>query len=681
MQRTSYLLLVLLALCTGLSAQNTHIGKVSRPRGGFNADLKPFYHGVASGDPTTNSVVIWTRITPENNEPGITGKYFVATDTNFANTVKEGSFTATPDKDYTVKLDITGLNPGATYYYYFQAAGANSLIGRAKTVPTGSVSNLKFAIISCSNYEGGYFNAYGEIANRNDIDAVVHLGDYIYEYGAGTYGIQLPDRVNEPATEILNLADYRTRYSLYRLDEKLIRAHQQHTFITIWDDHESANDSYTDGAENHNPGEGLWEDRKAISKQVYFEWLPMRDNPSNSIYRKFTYGNLADVIMLDTRLEGRVEPPASFDTPDNPPRNIISNTQYDWLINNLKTSTATWKVLGNQVLFSTFNVGFAAGAFDGAPDPTNLDSIRDAENLFIDNWESYPTQRNSIIDTIRNANIDNVVVVTGDSHTSWAFDVTKNAAQYPLPQFLYLPQPNPYNPATREGYNPATGEGSWAVEFGTPSISSPNFDEAIGAAITAQFEFAMNGPIPVAPGVSVTYNPHLKYVDLDRHGYFVLDLRADAAQADFFYVPTVYVDTTGESFQSGARTLNAENHLTIVSTPTPAKAQQDAPAPANPKPFNSATKGIKGAVAVFSCYPNPSAGDVFLQAGFDEAAVAAINVYDLNGKRVMTGLPARQYEAGIYNLFVNIADLPNGAYFVRLEGDNAFASQKVVLKK
>jgi alkaline phosphatase D len=259
--------------------------------------------------------------------------------------------------------------------------------------------------------------------------------------------------------------------------------------------------------------------------------------------------------------------------------------------------------------------------------------------------------------------------------------VTKNAVQYPVPQFLYLPQPNPYNPVTREGYNPTTGEGSWAVEFGTPSVSSPNFDEAIGGATTAQFEFFMNNPIPVAPGVAVTYNPHLKYVDLDRHGYFVLDLRADAAQADFFYVPTVYADTTGESFGSGARTLNTQNRLTVATTPTSAKAQQDAPAPANPKPFNSATKGIKGAVAVFSCYPNPSAGDVFLQAGFDQAAVAAINVYDLNGKRVMTGLPARQYEAGIYNLFVNIADLPNGAYFVRLEGDNAFASQKVVLKK
>ncbi len=676
MQRMYTLVCALVLFSTGIFAQNTQIGKVSRERSGFNADLKPFFHGVASGDPTATSVVIWTRVTPENNEPSISGKYFVATDTGFANTVVEGAFTTTPNQDYTVKVNLTGLNPGTTYYYYFQTSAGNSLIGRAKTCPAGPVDNLKFAVISCSNYEGGYFNAYGEIAKRNDIDAVIHLGDYIYEYGAGTYGIQLPDRVNEPATEILTLADYRTRYSLYRLDEKLIRAHQQHTFITIWDDHESANDSYVDGAENHQPNEGSWEDRKAVSKKVYFEWLPIRDYPGENIYRKISYGNMADLLMLDTRLEGRVQPPPHFDTPDSPARNIISPTQYNWLIDNLKNSTATWKILGNQVLFSTFNVGFAAGAFDGMPDPTNLDSIRASEDLFIDNWESYPTQRNSIIDTLRNANIDNVVVITGDSHTSWAFDVTEQAVLYPVAQFANLPQANPYNAATQEGYTPATGEGSWAVEFGTPSVSSPNFDEAIGATQTAQFEFLMNNSVP---GLG-NYNPHLKYVDLDRHGYFLLDLRSDAAQADFYYVPTVYADTIGENFGAGARTLNAANHLTLAATPTAPKPQQDIPAPQDPKRFNVSAKSPYGAVTVFSCYPNPTSGDVYMQAGFKTAATAAINVYDLNGKLVMNGLAAQPYPAGVYNLFVNISELPKGAYLIRLEGENAFSAQKVVLK-
>ncbi|MDX2133797.1 MAG: alkaline phosphatase D family protein [Saprospiraceae bacterium] len=670
MQRMYTLVCALVLLSTGIFAQNTQIGKVSRERSGFNADLKPFFHGVASGDPTSSSVVIWTRVTPENNDPSISGKYFVATDTGFANTIREGAFTTTADKDYTVKIDLTGLNPGTTYYYYFQTSEGNSLIGRAKTCPAGPVDNLKFAVISCSNYEGGYFNTYGEIAKRNDIDAVIHLGDYIYEYGAGTYGIQLPGRVNEPATEILTLADYRTRYSLYRLDEKLIRAHQQHTFITIWDDHESANDSYVDGAENHQPNEGSWEDRKAVSKKVYFEWLPIRDYPGENIYRKVSYGNMADLLMLDTRLEGRVQPPPHFDTPDNPARNIISPTQYNWLIDNLKNSSATWKILGNQVLFSTFNVGFAAQFSAG-----NIDSIRQYEDVFIDNWESYPTQRNSIIDTLRDADIDNVVIITGDSHTSWAFDVTKQAVLYPNPP---IPQPNPYNAATREGYTGATGDGSWAVEFGAPSVSSPNFDEAVGASLTGIFEASINNPIPFLGNAN--YNPHLKFVDLDRHGYFVLDLRGNAAQADFYYVPTVAADTSGESFGAGRLTLAGTNRLIAATAAAAPKPLQDIPAPQDPKRFNVSAKSPNGAVTVFSCYPNPTSGDVFMQAGFKSTATAAINVYDLNGKLVMNGLAAQSYKAGVYNLFVNISELPKGAYLIRLEGENAFSAQKVVLK-
>ncbi|MEO0875860.1 MAG: alkaline phosphatase D family protein, partial [Bacteroidota bacterium] len=462
----------------------------------FNGDLRPFFHGVASGDPTASSVMIWTRVTPE--EPGpVTVTYQVATSLAFDNIVADGEVTTDEDRDYTVKVDVSGLAAGSTYYYYFTALDGNSLVGRAKTTPEGGVDHLRFGVASCSNYEGGYFNAYGALAERNDLDAVLHLGDYIYEYGPGVYGLNLPERVNEPGNEILSVSDYRTRYSLYRLDPDLIRLHQQHTVISVWDDHESANDSYVDGAENHQPDtEGSWEERRNISKQVYFEWMPMRDNADQSIYRTFSYGDLCDLIMLDTRLEGRVEPPANFDDVDEPVRTIISETQFDWLIDNLRNSEAQWKVLGNQVLFSTFNVGFAAGAFDGVPDPTNIDSVRVAENTFIDNWESYPTQRNAVIDSLRELGIDNTVIVTGDSHSSWAFDVTKEPVLYPRPEFLNIPQPNPYNSDSGEGYDPDNGDGSWAVEFGTPSISSPNFDEALGAALTAQYEFLMNNPVP-----------------------------------------------------------------------------------------------------------------------------------------------------------------------------------------
>ncbi len=683
--KTIFLLTLSLLATTAMwsQEQTPQISQVSRnvaaDRSGFDPRLEPFYHGVASGDPAPNSVVIWTRVTPDTNQTSISGQYFVSTDTTFNALVATGNFTAQEANDFTVNIVLAGLNPGTVYYYYFQALSANSLIGRAKTTPASNanVEHLKFAVVSCSNYEGGYFNAYDAIASRNDLDAVVHLGDYIYEYGAGSYGIGLPERINEPDTEILTLADYRTRYSLYRLDPDLIRLHQQHTMISIWDDHESANDSYVDGAENHNPGEGAWETRKAISKQVYFEWMPMRSNPTAQIYRNLSYGNLCDLIMLDTRLEGREQPPLHFDTPDNPARTIISPTQLDWLMNTLDQSTAKWKVIGNQVLFSTFNVGFAAGFTDGVPDLTNIDSIRLVEDLFIDNWESYPTQRNRIIDSLRNKNIDNVVIVTGDSHSSWAFDVTKQAVQYPVAQFFNLPQPNPYNAATGEGYTPATGAGSHAVEFGTPSISSPNFDEALGAAATAQFEFLMNNPFPQ---IGVVYNPHAKYLDLDRHGYFILDLTATSAQADFFYVSTLSTDTTLEAFGTGVFTADGQNHLQIAAGATPAKTIQDIPAPTNPPLFNSGLESVKKQAIILSCYPNPASGQVFLQFGIQQQVRFGVKVYDLSGRLALKGLDSRQFAPGVYNLVLPLNGITAGNYIVRLEGDTGvLATQQIVV--
>ncbi len=641
----------------------------------FNADLKPFYHGVASGDPTSSSVIIWTRVTPEQSGP-VDVSYRVATDLGFQNIVASGAVTTDDAKDFTVKIDVGGLQPGSTYFYYFTALNANSLVGRAKTTPVGPVDQLRFGVMSCANYEGGYFNAYGMLAQRNDLDAVIHLGDYIYEYGTGTYGVNLPGRVNEPANELLSLSDYRTRYGLYHLDADLIRLHQQHTMICVWDDHESANDSYTDGAQNHQPDEGDWNVRKATAKQVYFEWMPVRDNPTMDVYRLLHYGDLCDLFMLDTRLEGRAAPPPHFDTPDDPPRDMISPTQFAWLTERLKNSTARWKVIGNQVIFSTYNVGFAAGAYDGSPDFTNIDSIRGAEDLFIDNWESYPTQRNAIIDTIRDNDIDNVVIISGDSHTSWAFDVTKEPVLYPLPAFLNLPQYNPYNSTTKEGYNKTTAEGSWAVEFGTPSISSPNFDEAIGATLTTQFEYLIGN---VIPGLNLDYNPHLKYVDLDRHGYFLLDLRPDTAQANFYYVPSQLTDTLAENFGQGAFTLNGENHVRLNAFPSPPKPIQD---PVTPTlPFGVVNvNNAPAPLALFGVYPNPAQDFVVLHFGLNEAARLRFILYDLNGRMVQNE-PSATYKKGLYQFGLPLNDLANGTYILQIEANGRFvAGRKIAIR-
>jgi alkaline phosphatase D len=286
---------------TRLTDYNRSMGKTGAMT--FDPTLKPFYHGVASGDPLADKVIIWTRITPDSGD--ITAKtvnWIVATDTAFQNIIKTGTVTTDNSKDYTIKVDVTGLNAATTYYYVFKYNGFYSLTGRMKTT-TNDATHLRFAVVSCNNYEAGFFNGFKKIAQRNDIDAIIHLGDYIYDYAPKGYGDSLNGRFVEPKNEILSEGDYRTRYSVYRLDADLRFAHQQQTFISIWDDHESSNDSYKDGAENHQPNEGDWETRKNIAKKVYFEWMPIRDAATNAIYRKIYYGSMLDLIILDNSLE------------------------------------------------------------------------------------------------------------------------------------------------------------------------------------------------------------------------------------------------------------------------------------------------------------------------------------------------------------------------------------------
>ncbi|MBX2961178.1 MAG: alkaline phosphatase D family protein [Cyclobacteriaceae bacterium] len=266
--------------------------------------LKPFYHGVASGDPLHDRVIIWTRVTPEDSLPTIDVDWEVSTDQNFTSIKTKGKVTTSPARDYTVKVDVTGLSSDQTYYYRFKALGTTSMAGRTKTSPIDMKDSLKFAVVSCSNWEFGYFNAYARIAEK-ELDAVLHLGDYIYEYGTGKYGDTTIGRINMPLHEIISLQDYRTRHSQYRLDEGLRQVSLMHPFIAIWDDHEVANDTYAEGAQNHQPEEGDFNERKQAAKQAYYEWIPIREGEKH--YRTFSYGKLADIIMLDERLAGRTK--------------------------------------------------------------------------------------------------------------------------------------------------------------------------------------------------------------------------------------------------------------------------------------------------------------------------------------------------------------------------------------
>ncbi|MEM7658019.1 MAG: alkaline phosphatase D family protein, partial [Bacteroidota bacterium] len=578
--KTLLLPLILCCLATGLLAQNRPFNPTSAPaaaqahlyhpqRAGsfidntaFDPELRPFYHGVASGDPWQNGVVVWTRVQPESPADSlIEGTWLVATDTLLQQVVQNGSFQTDGGRDFTVKIEVENLSPGTHYYYVFEVEGRKSLIGRTKTASSGPIDRLQFAVVSCNNYEAGYYNAFARIAERNDLEAVIHLGDYIYEYASGVFGDSTVERQHD-STETVSLAEYRARYSLYRLDPDLRRVHQQHPFISIWDDHETANDAWTDGAQNHDPAtEGDWNLRKSVGKQAFYEWLPIRDRSDTTLYRVLPYGDMADLLMLDTRLEGReqqvqsVTDPALYDSA----RTLLGPVQRDWFLDELQQSTARWKLVGNQVMFSLFHIGWASAvATDFTPE--------ELESLFLDIWDGYPAERQRIIQYLDSAQIDNVAFLTGDIHSSFGLDV---AAKVNEPDSGYIPVPD---------YDPMTGNGSVAVEFVTPSITSANFDELLGALPTALLETFFNTP-QNPPLPEHAPNPHMKYVDLDRHGYVLINVFADSLQGDWYYANQIAQPASGQSFGGGRYTRWGENFLRTAQAAIPPKPVQADPAP------------------------------------------------------------------------------------------------------
>ena len=280
----------------------------------FARDNEPnftFAHGVASGDPQRNRVMLWTRATPSIRPKRCVYAGRSRPIPAMKQVRQSGRVTTDRRRDFTVKVDAAGLDPGATYYYQFETRGVKSPIGRTRTLPVGRVDRFVFAFASCANYPQGYFNAYARIAERDDLDFVLHLGDYIYEYKLGEYADpQLAGKRDvAPTNEILTLDDYRLRYALYRTDPDLQEAHRQHPFITVWDDHETANNSWRDGAENHNPdqGEGEWKtDGAAACRRTTSTCRSAAaDRPMTDLPGSFSFGDLADVLMLDTRLHGR----------------------------------------------------------------------------------------------------------------------------------------------------------------------------------------------------------------------------------------------------------------------------------------------------------------------------------------------------------------------------------------
>ncbi len=492
----------------------------------FDPSLAPFHHGVASGDALADKVIIWTHVTPTDSTETYNVNWQVATDEAFTNIVANGMFPTDVSRDFTVKVDVADLDANTEYFYRFELNGEHSLIGETRTMPNGMVDNLRFAVAACASFGGGFwFNAYHHLAQRNDIDAVIHLGDYIYEGGGSPSGSGMEVLPNH---EIISLQDYRQRYNSYRLDSNLREVHRKFPFYVVWDDHEIANDSWATGAQNHQPAtEGTWEDRLSYAQQAYFEWLPIRPKApdSYSIYRKIPMGPLADLIMIDTRIEARdsavdVSDPAI----DDPNRTILGAEQKQWLKDQLINSTAQWKIIGNQVMMAPLEMPVIPVVF---PQGGILNA---------DQWDGYRADRTELFSFLHDNNIDNTVVITGDIHTSWGND---------------LRHPN-------LSYDPNTGEGSVGVEFICTALTSGGF------------------PISIGEQLITVANPHLKYIDFVKKGYLVLDIDQQRAKGHWVYVSTVtegaYTTSTSNAWVSidGQNFLRPESALAVTdAVPVP----------------------------------------------------------------------------------------------------------------
>ncbi|MDX2221055.1 MAG: alkaline phosphatase D family protein [Burkholderiales bacterium] len=523
---------------------------------GCSDDVQPsnsvkFLHGVASGDPLANAVILWTRVTPEKAE-AVDLFWQVATDQAFTSVIREGQVSATPERDFTAKVDATGLSAGTVYFYRFRYAQTLSPVGRTKTLPAAGVAQIKLAVFSCSNYPAGFFNVYGDAARQTDIDAAIHLGDYIYEYNSTGYasaGAAALGRVSDPVNEILSSADYRKRHAQYRTDPDLQALHAAMPMICVWDDHEIANDAWRDGAENHTPAtEGAWAARKAAALQAYHDWMPIRTPDASNlerIYRSFNFGDLASLHMLDTRIIGRdlqveiesfVTAGGGFDAAGfaaavgNPARQLLGSTQTAWLQGQMTTSTALWQILGQQVLMGRMNIpapialqqisvgDYAALAAIAQTAPQNLTPTQlailqaPAIPYNLDAWDGYQAARETVLGTARAAG-KNLVVLAGDTHNAWANDLLDLQGN------------------------------QVGVEFATPSVSSPGFETI----------FPNENPAVFAAGIEQLIGP-LQYTDTSRRGYMVVTANRTEVRADWRFVSTVssrtYTTTVGKSLKA-----------------------------------------------------------------------------------------------------------------------------------
>ena len=504
-----------------------------------------FAHGVASGDPTAERVVIWTRVSGADSDERVRVRWTVATDPELRDIVAGGEAQADPESDWTVHVDVEGLRPATTWWYGFEARGQRSPTGRTRTAPgPDDGQELRLGVVSCASYAAGFFNAYRHLAER-DLDLVVHLGDYLYESSAGA-----STRQHAPPREPVSLADYRLRHAQYKTDLDLQALHQRFALAAVWDDHEVAGNAWEAGALAHNPAtEGPWPERRAAALRAYLEWMPLRrPDPEfpGRIWRSLPLGATGELILIDTRHDGRdrqigaylSDPAAALVDPD---RRIMSEDQERWLAERLRSTVGAWRVVANQVVLSPLSLEVPEPFADLAD---RLGPVVAGRVMNPDQWDGYPAARQRLLEVVADGSVGPVLVLTGDIHSSWAFEV----------------------PA---GGDP--GAPSVAVELVAPSVTSETFASIVGP----DSELVARG----VAGLVEDQLPHVRWSELRHHGYVVLSLTPEGMQGDWWHVDAVDEASTGEVLAASWTSSPGEPRLQQASAGLAGRARPAPPLP------------------------------------------------------------------------------------------------------
>ena len=441
-----------------------------------------FTHGVASGDPHQESVVLWTRFQPHESED-VSIEWEVAEHSSFEEIINKGKVLSKLENDHCVKVIADDLLPGKTYYYRFRHGTSHSSVGRTRTLPE-ETDHIRIGVANCAKYTGGWYHGYHALANMHDLDYVIHLGDYIYESGPtekdDSYwpAYLATGRQHDPQHECLSLDDYRRRYRQYRSDTSLQRLHANHPVMAIWDDHDIAMKplkELPDGSMQYN---GDWEGRLNNSLKAWHEYIPMRPNAGDLIYRSFAMGNLVNLLMLDTRVCCKDSVPKTIESLADTTRHIVGTKQLEWMFNEIDSEAATWNLLANQLLIAEKDMGW-------------------------NRWQGFPADRNRLLNYIKNADSLNFLVTTGNAHN---------------PHHYVIFEPD--------------GTDTLLHEVLPGSISSGNNAEKAffnHAELDSYFQKTKEAG-------------NVAWLHQDSHGFLVIDMNRTRARVDWYFVNNVRTD-------------------------------------------------------------------------------------------------------------------------------------------